>query len=147
MQNGDVMDQMVGWLEGFAWTWFVTLTFRPIFTEAQARYRMLKWCEELDRELGTGDFEFVGVPEYGAGGQFHYHLLIGGLRLGIGAEQRLEWGAKWWKLAGDARIDDYRPGIGGIRYILKYVDPDDMDEIEFHLCAHTGMDSGSGGKQ
>ena len=43
----------------------------------------------------------------------------------------------WYKLAGDARIEDFKADSGAARYILKAVRPDDFDKIEFHLVSRT----------
>ena len=53
---------------------------------------------------------------------------------------------RWRKLSGDARIDVYKPGVGGVRYILKNVGPDDLDKIEFHLVSRTRLQSQFGAK-
>jgi hypothetical protein len=135
MDGGQWLEEFSGWLEGFAWQWFATLTFRPGLSPAQARWRLIRWADELRDALGTEDFQWLGVPEQGSTGlHFHYHVLIGGLNPGCGAAERLCWMKRWDKLAGDARITDFKPDCGGVRYVLKAVRPEDFDEVEFHLA-------------
>jgi|SRR5579862_49275 len=139
MDEGLWLDGLVDWLDRFPWQWFVTLTFRPGFTPAQARWRLLRWAEELRDSLGTGDFQWVGVPENGTTGlNFHYHVLVAGLDAEVGAAERLEWMRRWYKLAGDAQIEDFKPDSGGVRYVLKHVGPRDFDAIQFHLASRAG---------
>ena len=146
MNQGQWLDEMVDWLESFAWKWFCSLTFRPGLSEAQARWRLQRWIEELCEELGTSDFQWIGIPELGrTGADLHFHLLIAGL-CEWHAPERLAWMRRWWKFAGDARIDVYKPGVGGVRYVLKNVGPDDMDKIEFHLASRTRLESEFGAK-
>ena len=148
MNGGEWLEELVTWLESFAWQWFVTLTFRPGLSPAQARWRLIRWAEELQQALGTSDFEWIGVPEHGSGGlNFHFHVLIGGLNPGCGAAERLCWMKRWYKLAGDARITDFKPDCGGVRYILKHIVPGDMDAIEFHLTTQTPAAVNSSTKQ
>ena len=138
MNGGQWLEEFSTWLESFEWQWFCTLTFRPGLSPAQARWRLLRWADELRDALGTADFEWFGVPEHGVTGlHFHYHALVGGLNPGCGAAERLCWMKRWYKLAGDARITDFKPNSGAARYILKAVDPDDLDDIEFHLTTQT----------
>jgi hypothetical protein len=147
MKNGEWLEDLMDWLEAYPWQWFVTLTSRPGLSEAQARWRLLRWAEELQENLGTKTFHWVGVPENGVTGlHFHYHLLVAGLKPGCGATERLSWMRRWWKLAGDAQIEDFRAGSGGVRYILKSVGPNDFDKIEFHLATRASIQTESGQK-
>jgi len=142
MQNGEWLDQLAGWLEEFDWQWFATLTSRPGLSQAQLRWRLRRWAEELDDALGTESFEWIGVPEKGVTGMhFHFHVLIAGLDANSGAIQRLAWMRRWSKLAGDAQIEDFRANSGGVRYVLKHVGPQDVDEIEFHLVSRIRVHS------
>jgi hypothetical protein len=122
------------WLDGFAWLWFCSMTFRPGLKPKQARWRLDIWLETLRNDLGTADFSFVAVREFGKTGQdLHYHLLIKGLRRSH-YDERLDFMRRWSKLAGDARIDPYKPGTGGIAYILKDLDQSRPEDLEFNLC-------------
>ena len=106
-------------------------------TEAQARWRLLRWADELRDALGTPEFEWIAIPESGSTKlNFHYHALIAGLRESCGAAERLDYMQRWHKRAGDAHIVDYKPGIGGVRYILKSVGPEHTDKLELHLQSH-----------
>jgi len=146
MNRNEWLDEFSGWLERFPWCWFCTLTFRPGLSPAQARWRLRKWVETLREELGTCDFEWVAVPEYGRTGMdFHCHVLVAGLREHH-APQRLEWMRRWHKIGGEARIDIFKPDVGGIRYILKHVRPEDMDDLELHLNAGTPLQTTFGAK-
>lgn len=146
MNDGQWRDEMESWLDEFPWLWFCTLTFRPGLSESHSRWRLRKWADELRAALGTEDFEWIGIPETGRTGlDFHFHVLVGGLN-DWHAPERQEFMRRWWKLAGDARIDVYKPGVGGVRYVLKNVGPDDMDKIEFHLVPRTRFQSHFGAK-
>jgi hypothetical protein len=142
VSDGEWLDGLVGWLEGFSWMWFATLTSRPGLSQAKLRWRLLRWAAELREALGTPDFEWIGVPESGVTGlNCHFHVLVGGLVAGCGAAERLEWMRRWYRLAGNAQIEDFRPGSGGVRYILKHV-KGDLDSIEWHLCSQTSAERG-----
>ena len=139
MNKNEWRDAYVDWLEKFYWRWFCTLTFRPELPEAHARWRMRKWVSALRAELGTEEFGFFAVREYGTTGMdFHYHILVTGLR-DWHAEERVEWMRRWFKLAGDASITEFKPGCGGVRYILKFVGPNDQDATQFELSSASQM--------
>jgi hypothetical protein len=87
----------------------------------------------LREALGTNDFGWVGVPEHGRTGRnFHYHVLIAGLREHHGS-RKLEWMRRWNKVGGDALITRFSPNAGGIAYILKNLKPNDVDDIELQI--------------
>jgi hypothetical protein len=145
MNQHDWQQEMAQWLEGYAWQWFASLTFRPGLSEHQRRWRLRQWAKELGEQLGTEDFSWFAVPERGRTGlDPHYHALIGGLREWH-AVPRLRWMRRWWKLAGDARVDPYRPKEGGVGYILKGVGPEEFDDVEVHISSRTRMQSSLGG--
>jgi hypothetical protein len=138
MQNGGWMEDLADWLDAYPWLWFCTLTSRPGLSEAQVRWRLRLWATELGDTLGTRDFRWVAVPENGVTGMhFHYHALIAGLKPECGAAERLQYMRRWWKLAGDAQIEAFKPDSGGVRYVLKRVGPRDMDSLEIHLQKET----------
>jgi hypothetical protein len=148
MNGGEWLEEFATWLEGFAWVWFCTLTARPGLSETQIRFRLRRWTIELGDALGTPDFGWVGIPEKGVSGfHFHFHLLVAGLTSGCGAAERLCWMKKWYALAGDARITDFKPNCGGVRYIVKHVVPGDLDAIEIHLATRTPAPMNSSTKQ
>jgi hypothetical protein len=146
MRREEWLDELVAWFEGFPWLWFCSLTFRPGLSAAQARWRLRQWVDALHDDLGTLEFQWIGVPENGRTGMdFHYHALVAGLRE-YHAPQRLEWMRRWHKIGGDARIDIFKPDVGGVRYILKHVKPEDMDDLELHLNARTQLQTTRGAK-
>lgn len=146
MNEQEWRDEMASWWEGFPWKWFCSLTFRPGLSESQARWRLRRWTDELRDALGNENFEWIGIPETGrTGTDFHFHVLVGGLN-DWHANERLEWMRRWHKLSGEARIDIYDPNLFGIRYILKYLEPNDTDSIEFHLASRTRPQSEFGAK-
>jgi hypothetical protein len=121
------------WLESYSWDWFCSLTFRPGLIIFQGPSRVRRWAQDLGTALGTKNFRWIAIPEMGATRMnFHYHCLVGGLR-SSSAGARNEWECRWNKLAGDARIAQFNPQLGGIGYFLKNAEPDDMDEIEIHF--------------
>jgi hypothetical protein len=142
MTEREWLEELATWLESFAWQWFCTLTFRQGLSPAQAGWRLRRWADELRDELGTAEFQWLGVPEQGSTGlHFHYHLLVAGLNPGCGAAERLAWMRRWYKLAGDARIENFATNSGGVRYILKAVRPENFDKVEFHLATPVEMKS------
>jgi hypothetical protein len=146
MNRDEWRDEFTIWLEGFPWLWFCTLTFRPGLSPAAARWRLRKWFETLQGELGTAAFQWVAIPERGRTGlDFHYHALVAGL-CERHAPHRMEWMRRWQKIGGDARIDTYRPTAGGVSYILKQARPEDMDDFEIHLKSNTHLQTTYGVK-
>lgn len=144
MDENKWRDGYAEWLEGFSWQWFSTLTFRPGFSHYQGYWRMKKWIDSLRSELGTANFGFVAIPEYGVTGtNFHYHALVMGLE-NWHAAAREEWMRRWFKSSGEARITQFNPGSGGVRYILKHVGPHDGDTIQFELPSGAPMNKESG---
>jgi hypothetical protein len=135
MKDREWINQLVSWLEEFSWQWFTTLTVRPGFSFRQAYGRVLQWAEELSDTLGTRDVRWICFPENGmtTGSNLHFHLVIGGLRKGCGAAERAAWMRYWSKLAGDAQIEDHKPGAEGVRYVLDQIEPRDVSHLELHV--------------
>jgi hypothetical protein len=139
MTDTDWKRGMAAWLEEFSWQWFCSFTFRPYYTVGQRKARMRIWVGELKASLGTENFGWIAVPEWGRTGQdFHYHVLVTGLR-DWSADNRLRWMKRWRELAGDALITVFHEGAGGIEYILKHAGPSTMDQIEFELSDGSRM--------
>ena len=139
MNIEDWRQDYVKFLSRFPWLWFCTLTFRPGLSIFQARWRLRTWMRELKLALGTGNFAWFAVREDGKTGMdLHFHSLVMGLT-DRGAEQRVEWMRAWEKLAGDALITPFNPDAGGLAYILKNVNPDDPDAIDFEMNGETQM--------
>jgi hypothetical protein len=146
-KNGDRMDytgfrqETAAWLEEYSHQWFCTLTCRSYYSIRQRDAHLSRWRAELQRELGTEDFNFVAIPEHGSTGHdYHFHVLVGGLS-DCSSKQRLAWMKRWRELSGDALIEPYLPTKGGIQYILKNATPDSMDSWVLDLSAHTRMQS------
>jgi|HubBroStandDraft_1064217.scaffolds.fasta_scaffold206759_2 hypothetical protein len=136
MNAGEWQDKLTQWLELMPWLWFCSLTFRPVgLSKAQARLRLRRWAAALRDELGTSDFGWFAVREFGrTGHDLHYHVLVKGLRAWH-ADERLEWMRRWWRIAGESQIAYYTPNTGGVAYILKNTDPSDADAIEIEIDA------------
>jgi hypothetical protein len=146
MKNEEWVKEMTMWLKGYPWLWFATVTFRPGFSEAQRRWRLRRWVDELRDALGTPDFQWIGVPESGRTGfDFHFHLLIAGLKKWH-APELMEWMRRWGKLAGDARISIFKKDAGGIEYILKHARPENADALEIHLTSRPSRQRETGAK-
>jgi hypothetical protein len=138
MDHGVWLEDLTDWLESFIWQWFCTLTLRPSVSSLQAARRLQRWASELGDACGTTDFGWIAVPENGRTGfHFHYHVLVGGLKPGLGAAERLDSMRRWWHLAGDARIDDFKEGVGGVRYIVKGLTPQNFQSVELHLASNS----------
>jgi hypothetical protein len=146
MDRTQWVNEMTMWLQGFPWQWFATLTFRPGFSEGQARWRLRRWAGDLRDALGTEEFEWFGVPESGRTGlDFHFHVLIAGLTRWHSPEQ-VAWMRRWGKLAGDARISIFKKDAGGIEYILKHARPENADALEIHLTSRPSRQRETGAK-
>jgi hypothetical protein len=99
----------------------------------------LSEADELRDALGTPEFEWIAIPESGSTKlNFHYHALIAGLPESCGAAERLDYMRRWQKRAGDAHIVNYKPDVGGIRYVVKSIGPEDTDKLELHLRSYIG---------
>jgi hypothetical protein len=145
-KNDQWRNEFSDWLAGFPWQWFVTLTFLPGSTEPKARWRLRAWVNELQQSLGTKDFEWVAIPEWGRTLlDFHFHVLVAGLQRWH-AKERHEWMRRWNQFSGDALITPFNPNAGGIRYMLKRVAPNDMDRLEIHFKSHTAIQTKFGVK-
>jgi hypothetical protein len=139
MDKQEWQKEMVEWLESFQWLWFCTLTFRPGLSEPQAKWRLEQWLGELKEALGTDQFQWVSVAEWGkTRADLHYHVLVRGLREWQAA-QRVDFMKRWNRGCGNARIDPYRPGVGGVRYILKTIEPGGADRIDMNIVSLPGM--------
>jgi len=140
-KNDEWRNEFADWLAGYQWRWFVTLTFLPGSTKHKATWRLRTWVNELQQILGTAEFQWVAVPEFGRTlFDFHFHLLVGGLRRWH-AKERLQWMRRWNQFSGDALICPFNAKAGGVSYILKNLRPENMDDIELHLCSNTQMQS------
>lgn len=106
------------------WVWFVTFTFRLPAGQDRALRCWRRWVREVAHEMPwsrrqkTRDHvPWIAVVErhrYRDG--FHIHALVGGVeRLDRAAFQ-----AKWTH--GRAEIRQFRPGIGGLAYVLKNIE-------------------------
>ena len=139
-------NEFANWLQGYPWQWFITLTFLPGSTKHKARWRLHTWVNELQQSLGTKDFGWFAVPEWGRTlFDFHFHLLVGGMRR-WDATERVQWMRRWNQFSGDALITPFSPAAGGIKYMLKRVTPNDADDLEIHINSRTTIPSRFGAK-
>lgn len=112
------------------WHLFGTLTFAAMPSPSRADSIFRRWISEIKSTDGTSDFSWVRVAEHGADGQnLHYHVLVGGWA----GESKWPWVLRWNELAGDCIISYYDPNGGGLRYLLKTVQPNRDFEIEFEF--------------
>ena len=107
-------------LQQYSWDWSGTLRMTAIPSDRQALTIFDQWVSGMRRLDGGPSFRFFRVLERGiAGGNRHFHILIGGLR-----NRRRYWQQKWNDLGGDALITRYDPDKKGILYMLKGMDED-----------------------
>lgn len=132
---------IVNWLEGFPWQLFCSLTFRPGLLERHAGWRLRRWIEDCERVAGTTAFEWIAVPELGRS-EFHFDVLIGGLEQHH-ADYHAAFAARWNRANGDARIDFYKPGVGGVRHMLRTISPREIDRIQMDLFTHRELETES----
>lgn len=123
----DIIQSYRQWLEQYSWDWFGTL---KVDSGIPSVRRAKKMCDDYISNLrqaeGDDDFHFFRVLERGIGGSnFHFHLLIGGLR-----DRRKVWEQKW---KGDAQLSDYKPNQKGILYALKDMDDEGDLDCDFDL--------------
>jgi hypothetical protein len=134
MLNDDSAD-WEEFLDEFPAQWLCTLKVRPDVTRPEARQRLNTWLRELGEGLGTEDFDWVVAPGLGTIGiDFHFHLLVGGLKKWFAAE-RLFWMRRWFEMAGEARIDEYKSRSGRVHYIFKTIEGDELKDHDCPLCS------------
>jgi hypothetical protein len=111
-------------LMGFAWLWFVTLTFRQAMSAEKVRQCYRNFFDEI-RDSGHS-LGWFAVEERGVLGRLHVHALL------AGAEdlKPREWERVWFKLAGTALFKRYDPSRGGAYYCAKQLD---RNATEFDL--------------
>lgn len=130
-----------GFIAGWPWEWFVTLTFSQDVHEERASKLFRLWISKLNREL-------YGVPrkkrprgvywvlafETQKSGRWHIHALVTGVK----QARRLSWMDKWTsldKVTGWARIEDVRDEAAVSKYLTKYVSKDGRIEFSKNLRA------------
>ena len=129
------VDDWEEWLDEFHPQWLCTLRLRPDVTRPKARWRLNMWLRELGEDLGTAEFDWVVAPGLGSIGiDFHYHVLVRGLREWYAAE-RLFWMRRWFEMAGEARIDECDRKTGGVHYIFKTIESDELEDHDCPLCS------------
>lgn len=135
MKREELVDAYEEWLSRYDWEWFGSLTFRGYPRRAKAERLFNQWTSEVRRAEGASDFRVVRVGEVGsAGDNLHFHVLVGGLRPGRSdARTRMRWTRRWFELAGDALIGTFDEERGGIRYVLKSLEPDRDFDIDISL--------------
>jgi len=132
---------IINWLEGFRWQLFCSLTFRPGLLERHAAWRLRRWIEDFGRAAGTTAFEWIAVPGLGRS-EFHFYVLIGGLERHH-SDYHAAFVGRWNRANGDARIDFYKPDIGGLRHMLRTISPREIDRIQMDLFTHRELETES----
>lgn len=136
MDKEELIDAYEDWLRQFRWKLFANLTFRRPPSISKANRIFLTWIDAMRSKDGASDFRWVRITERGAfGDNLHFHSLIGGLRNGC----KWPWILLWDELAGDSLILYFRPSLGGIRYMLKGVDPNRDFDFEADFGIHGGV--------
>ena len=123
------------WIDAFPWQWLCTLKLRPNVTISQADGYLHAWLPKLTKELGSADVDWLIAPALGSiGFDYHFHILIGGLRE-WGAAERLLWMRRWFEMAGEARIDEYKSKSRRVHYIFKTIEGDELEGHDCPLCS------------
>jgi hypothetical protein len=124
-----LIEAYVDWLSPHPWTFIGTLTFRKQPSPYRADRLFRSWIDAMRKAEGTSTFSWFRVKETGAfGDNLHFHVLVGGLR----NASKWPWMLLWDKLAGEANLSYFVTHLGGIRYILKSVRPD--QPFDFDAC-------------
>lgn len=106
-------------------SWFITLTFKHMVSEAQA-YRLLnEWASRLQKSymskinvLRSHGVRWTVAQEWQKRGVIHFHLILSGVRLDELSRKR--WEHRWSGIGGGyARIYPARPKSAP--YLAKYV--------------------------
>jgi hypothetical protein len=130
MNRKDVIDGYEEWLKRFRWSLFGVLTFRRLLPSSRAKRLFHQWIDEMRRADGAADFRWVCVTERGSFGDYlHFHILIGGLRVG----SKWPWLFRWNEMAGECWLSYYHSRDGGLRYMLKKARPGHDFEIDMEL--------------
>jgi hypothetical protein len=125
-----LLDDYERWLLRFTWSIWGTLTFRGSPSTSKATRVFDGWISEIRKLDGKKGFRWVRVTEMGAfGDNVHFHILLGGLRDG----SKFPWMLRWEKLAGTAELHYFDSSLGGLRYLLKSVEPGKDFAIDFSL--------------
>jgi len=120
------------------WRWFVTLTYKEAVTEDAIERDWNRFVAQLNRDLFGARWRRRGKTitwamaiEYQKRGVAHLHALMGltGHLNQFDAKEtwercgpRIETkDGKWRPRTGYARIYEYKPALGGLNYIIKYV--------------------------
>jgi hypothetical protein len=125
----ELIQGYVDWLSPYRWNLLGTLTFRKQPSSYRADRLFSTWIDAIRKAEGTSAFCWFRVKELGAfGDNFHFHVLVGGLR----NPSKFPWMLLWDELAGEANLSYFVTHLGGIRYILKSVQPD--QPFDFDAC-------------
>jgi hypothetical protein len=120
------------WLEEHRWDLYCTLKItsgRPSLRQAKSLFN--RWIQDVEETDGGSRFRWVCVMEHGlTGTNFHFHVLIGGLR-----NRTKFWERKWNQLGGNALITPFDAKQKGILYMLKSADEHGDLDIDFKLPA------------
>ncbi len=128
MTKEDLIEAYATWLGHYHWHWFGTLTFRRPVSTFVAEQIYGRWISEVKDAQGTDAFSWIRVTERGAyGDNLHFHILVSGLR----DVYKWDWILRWDQLAGTADIFYYNKNAGGLRYMLKEVQP--RGDFEMYL--------------
>ncbi len=113
------------WIREFGWAWFATLKLTSgIPSERRANRLFTEWIAGLKAQEGGPNFRWIRVLEKGmTGNNFHFHVLVGGLK-----NRRAVWQRNWDDAGGQALIERYDPTREGVLYTLKTMgDEGDID--------------------
>ena len=105
------------WIGSFDWDWFCTLTLRPGLKYKSAVRQFSAWCQSLEALAGR-EIYWIRVTERGRSlGALHFHVLVAeSSSVSIVRAEQL-----WGRLAGDAQINVFDEGRGGVAYVLKSI--------------------------
>lgn len=104
---GEYLDRLADW------DWFVTITFRLEQTSSSGRAAVADYLAELYSASGSIFWAMAG--EIGAGGRFHCHLLITGVK----EQDHRVWCAEAVRRFGRAEIEQFDSSKRGAFYVAK----------------------------
>jgi len=114
----EVVEEFGRWLNSYAWSWYVTLTFREHIHPEQAVKRFREWTRRMERAAGE-DVTWARALELQRRGVVHFHALLYWRRAVLPYAIA---GATWRNVAdGRTKIERYNPERGAAAYLGKYI--------------------------
>lgn len=114
----DLREPFGAWLDGFPWSWFVTLTFPAVIGPEQAGRAWSRWVRLLEDDARHA-LRWARALEYQKRGVIHFHALLWPLAREV---QYATARARWSEAGGGfSWIQPYEHHRGAAHYLGKYI--------------------------